>query len=112
VHVDVPGSGPRVVLVHGNVARAMQASNAVRPLAARFTLVVSRRGGYPPNPPERHSGAAHSVHRTGEPLNTGLRAPWPAPTRSDRTSLLQPVEPSRLMGSDPSRPGEPLACSP
>jgi hypothetical protein len=68
----------------------MQASNAVRPLAARFTLVVSRRGGYPPNPPERHSGAAHSVQRTGEPLNTGLRAPL-ARADAERSDVAAPA---------------------
>jgi pimeloyl-ACP methyl ester carboxylesterase len=51
VHVDVVGSGPRLVLVHGSVSAGMQAWSAQRPLAERFTLIVMSRGGYPPNPP-------------------------------------------------------------
>jgi pimeloyl-ACP methyl ester carboxylesterase len=51
MHVEVLGSGPRIVLVHGSVAAGMQAWEAQRPLADRYTLVVPTRGGYPPNPP-------------------------------------------------------------
>jgi pimeloyl-ACP methyl ester carboxylesterase len=51
VHVDVLGSGPRVVLVHGSVSAGLEAWSAQRPLAERFTLVVPARSGYPPNPP-------------------------------------------------------------
>jgi pimeloyl-ACP methyl ester carboxylesterase len=51
VYVDVVGSGPRLVLVHGSVSAGWQAWAAQRPLAERFTLVVVSRSGYPPNPP-------------------------------------------------------------
>jgi pimeloyl-ACP methyl ester carboxylesterase len=51
VHVEVAGSGPRLVLVHGSVSSGWAAWEAQRPLAERFTLVVPSRSGYPPNPP-------------------------------------------------------------
>jgi pimeloyl-ACP methyl ester carboxylesterase len=51
VHVEVLGSGPRLVLVHGSVSAGMQSWEAQRPLAGQFTLVVPTRSGYPPNPP-------------------------------------------------------------
>jgi hypothetical protein len=51
VHVDVVGSGPRIVLVHGSVTPGWTTWNAQRPLASRFTLVVPVRTGYQPNPP-------------------------------------------------------------
>jgi pimeloyl-ACP methyl ester carboxylesterase len=51
VHVDLVGSGPRLVLVHGSVSAGSSAWEAQRPLAERYTLVVPSRSGYPPNPP-------------------------------------------------------------
>lgn len=51
MHVEVVGSGPRVVLVHGSVSGGMLTWAAQRPLAERFTLVVLTRSGYAPNPP-------------------------------------------------------------
>jgi pimeloyl-ACP methyl ester carboxylesterase len=51
MHVETVGRGPRLVLVHGSVTSGWTAWNAQRPLASRFTLVVTTRGGYPPNPP-------------------------------------------------------------
>jgi pimeloyl-ACP methyl ester carboxylesterase len=48
VHVDVVGSGPRLVLVHGSGRSGWPAQ---RPLADRYTLVMPTRSGYPPNPP-------------------------------------------------------------
>jgi pimeloyl-ACP methyl ester carboxylesterase len=39
------------VLVHGSVAAGLEAWQSQRPLAARYTLVVATRSGYPPNPP-------------------------------------------------------------
>jgi pimeloyl-ACP methyl ester carboxylesterase len=41
----------RVVLIHGSGGNAGSAWASVRPLAARFTLVMPDRSGYPPNPP-------------------------------------------------------------
>jgi pimeloyl-ACP methyl ester carboxylesterase len=49
-HVETIGSGPRVVLVHGS-GNARTAWDGQRKLAARFTLVLPVRTGYPPNPP-------------------------------------------------------------
>jgi pimeloyl-ACP methyl ester carboxylesterase len=50
MHVDVLGSGPRLVLVHGSVGFGREVWAAQRALAERFTLVVVTRSGYPPNP--------------------------------------------------------------
>ena len=49
MHVEVLGSGPRLVLVHGSGGGT--GWPAQRPLAERFTLVMPTRSGYPPNPP-------------------------------------------------------------
>jgi pimeloyl-ACP methyl ester carboxylesterase len=49
VHVEVVGSGPRLVLVHGSGGNS--GWPAQRPLAERYTLVMPTRTGYPPNPP-------------------------------------------------------------
>ncbi len=51
MHVDVLGSGPRVVLVHGSVTPGWMTWANQKPLADHFTLVVPTRTGYPPNPP-------------------------------------------------------------
>ena len=48
MHVEVVGSGPRLVLVHGSGGNS--GWPAQRPLADRFTLVMPTRTGYPPNP--------------------------------------------------------------
>jgi pimeloyl-ACP methyl ester carboxylesterase len=50
MHVEMLGSGPRLVLVHGSVTPGWMTWNAQKPLAERFTLVVPVRSGYPPNP--------------------------------------------------------------
>jgi pimeloyl-ACP methyl ester carboxylesterase len=52
VHVEVAGSGPRLVLVHGSGGNS--GWPAQRPLADRYTLVMPTRSGYPPNPPLEH----------------------------------------------------------
>jgi RimJ/RimL family protein N-acetyltransferase/pimeloyl-ACP methyl ester carboxylesterase len=51
MHVEILGSGPRLVLVHGSVGFGLRAWEAQWPLADRYTLVVPTRSGYPPNPP-------------------------------------------------------------
>jgi pimeloyl-ACP methyl ester carboxylesterase len=51
VHVEVVGSRPRIVLVHGSVTPGWMTWNAQKPLASQFTLVVPVRTGYQPNPP-------------------------------------------------------------
>jgi pimeloyl-ACP methyl ester carboxylesterase len=49
MHVELLGSGPRLVLVHGSGGNA--GWPAQRPLAEHYTLVMPTRTGYPPNPP-------------------------------------------------------------
>ncbi len=49
MHVELAGSGPRVVLLHGSGGNG--GWPAQRPLAERWTLVMPTRTGYPPNPP-------------------------------------------------------------
>ncbi len=51
MHVEVFGTGPRLVLVHGSIGFGARAWEAQRPLADRYTLIVPTRTGYPPNPP-------------------------------------------------------------
>jgi pimeloyl-ACP methyl ester carboxylesterase len=51
LYVEIEGSGPRLVLVHGSVTPGWSTWNAQRPLAERFTLVLPIRSGYAPNPP-------------------------------------------------------------
>ena len=52
MHVEVVGSGPRLVLVHGSGGNS--GWPAQRPLVERYTLVMPTRSGYPPNPPLAH----------------------------------------------------------
>jgi pimeloyl-ACP methyl ester carboxylesterase len=51
VHVEVVGSGPRIVLVHGSVTNGAATWARQRKLADRFTLAIVDRPGYPPNEP-------------------------------------------------------------
>ena len=51
LHVDVLGSGPRVVLVHGSVTNGALTWGRQHPLAGRFRLEIVTRPGFPPNPP-------------------------------------------------------------
>ena len=51
MHVEMVGSGPRVVLVHGSVGNGRATWESLRPLADRHTLVILDRPGYPPNLP-------------------------------------------------------------
>lgn len=53
MHIELFGSGPRLVLVHGSVTGGALTWLEQKPLAERFTLVVVERPGYPPNPPLR-----------------------------------------------------------
>jgi pimeloyl-ACP methyl ester carboxylesterase len=71
VHVDVLGTGPRVVLVHGSVSAGMQAWDAQRALAERFTLVVVARSGYPPNAPLERIDFEAQADELAEHLATG-----------------------------------------
>ena len=47
------GNGPELLLVHGG-ASPRATWQALRPLAAHWTLVLVHRRGYPPSPPGRH----------------------------------------------------------
>jgi pimeloyl-ACP methyl ester carboxylesterase len=51
LHVDVLGSGPRLVLVHGSVVNGPATWPQQRPLADDFRLELVTRPGFPPNPP-------------------------------------------------------------
>ncbi len=51
LHVDVLGSGPRLVLVHGSVVNGPATWRQQRPLAEWFRLEIVTRPGFPPNPP-------------------------------------------------------------
>ncbi len=52
IHVRRMGAGPPVVLVHGTLTTSQQTWARQEPLAARWSLVIPDRRGYPPNPPE------------------------------------------------------------
>jgi pimeloyl-ACP methyl ester carboxylesterase len=49
--VERTGSGPAVVLVHGSVVGRERTWAAQRPLAARWTLILSNRPGFGASPP-------------------------------------------------------------
>jgi pimeloyl-ACP methyl ester carboxylesterase len=74
LYVDVIGSGPRLVLLHGSVTPGWSTWGAQRPLADRFTLVVPTRSGYPPNPPleridfEQQAGELAAIVEPGDHL--------------------------------------------
>jgi pimeloyl-ACP methyl ester carboxylesterase len=71
MHVDVLGSGPRVVLVHGSVGYGLEPWEAQLPLAKRFTLVVPTRSGYPPNPPQESTNFDDQAADVAELLEPG-----------------------------------------
>ena len=71
MHVDIVGSGPRLVLVHGSVNAGWQAWAAQRPLAERFTLVVVTRGGYLPNRPLERIDFEDQAVELAESLESG-----------------------------------------
>lgn len=71
MHVDVLGSGPRLVLVHGSVVYGLDAWQAQLPLSERFTLVVPTRSGYPPNPPVESTDFDEQAATLSEVLEPG-----------------------------------------
>lgn len=71
MHLDVLGSGPRIVLVHGSVSAGWQGWEAQRSLAERFNLVVVTRSGYPPNPPLERIDFVDQAGEVAELLDAG-----------------------------------------
>jgi pimeloyl-ACP methyl ester carboxylesterase len=103
MHVDVTGSGPRVVLVHGSVSNGRETWAAQLPLADRFTLVVPNRPGFPPNPDvdsvdfEEHAGLVADLLEPGDHLAGhsygGVIALYAAGLRGAALRSLTVVEP-------------------
>jgi RimJ/RimL family protein N-acetyltransferase/pimeloyl-ACP methyl ester carboxylesterase len=71
MHVDIVGSGRRVVLLHGSVGYGPRVWEAQLPLADRYTLVVPTRSGYPPNPPLRRIDFDDQAAELAELLEDG-----------------------------------------
>lgn len=71
LHVDVIGSGPRVVLVHGSVASGAATWAEQRVLADRFRLEIVTRPGFPPNPPVQRVDFALDAPLVAEHLAGG-----------------------------------------
>jgi pimeloyl-ACP methyl ester carboxylesterase len=71
LYVEIQGSGPRLVLVHGSVTPGWGTWNAQRPLAERFTLVLPIRSGYAPNPPLDHIDFERQAEELLEVLEPG-----------------------------------------
>lgn len=71
MHVETIGSGPRVVLVHGSVGNGTMTWSLQLPLAARFTLVIVDRPGYPPNPPLERIDFEEQADEVAELLEPG-----------------------------------------
>jgi pimeloyl-ACP methyl ester carboxylesterase len=69
--VEVVGQGPRVVLVHGSVGNAAATWAEQRELAARFTLVLVTRPGYPPGPPRDRIDFAEQADQVAALLRPG-----------------------------------------
>jgi pimeloyl-ACP methyl ester carboxylesterase len=68
--VSTRGSGPRVVLVHGNVANGSTWS-AQAPLAESLELVIPDRGGYWPNPPRGETPFPQQAAEIAELIEPG-----------------------------------------
>jgi pimeloyl-ACP methyl ester carboxylesterase len=73
LHVDVLGSGPRVVLVHGSVTNGAMTWGRQRPLARRFRLEIVTRPGFPPNPPVDRVDFELDAPLVAEQLGDGAR---------------------------------------
>jgi pimeloyl-ACP methyl ester carboxylesterase len=70
-HAEVRGAGPRIVFVHGSVGAGANTWGAQRELAARFTLVILDRPGYPPNPPLDRIDFGEQARQLAELLEPG-----------------------------------------
>jgi len=73
VAVTTAGRGPRVLLVHGG-ANPSTTWEPLTPLAARWTLIMLHRRGYPPSPPEQ--GEGHDFDVDADDI-AGLLTPRP-----------------------------------
>ena len=71
LHVDVIGSGPPAVLVHGSISFGALAFSEQRPLADEFELHVVDRCGFGRSP----DGAARSTSRPRRPTIGALLDP-------------------------------------
>ena len=71
LHVEITGSGPRLVLVHGSTTPGAVAWRHQRALAARFTVVIPHRSGYAPNPPVASSDFDHDADAVAALLEDG-----------------------------------------
>lgn len=105
------GAGPRVVLVHGALARGESAWRRQQPLAERWNLIVPSRRGYVPNPPTDSSDfdvdaddvaalLGAGAHLVGHSYG-GLVAALAAARRPDAVwslGLLEPATMSLLRG--------------
>jgi pimeloyl-ACP methyl ester carboxylesterase len=102
MHVETLGTGgPRVVFVHGSVTPGWMTWNAQKPLAARFTLVVPSRSGYPPNPPLDRIDFELQARELRDLLEPGDHVV--AHSYGGVVSLL--AAPGAPLGSSPSRSG-------
>jgi pimeloyl-ACP methyl ester carboxylesterase len=70
MRVEVVGSGPRVVLVHGSMSGPAVWS-LQRPLAERWTLEIVARPGFAPNPPEERIDFDRDAPLVAEQLGDG-----------------------------------------
>ena len=71
MHIELVGSGPRVVLVHGSVTNGALTWGAQRPLARSYTLAIVDRAGYPPNPPLERIDFEQQADEIGAMLEPG-----------------------------------------
>jgi hypothetical protein len=69
--VEVLGSGPRVVLVHGSVTNARWLWMPQRTLADSFTLVMPNRSGYPPREARDYIDFEQQADELAELLDDG-----------------------------------------
>jgi pimeloyl-ACP methyl ester carboxylesterase len=104
--VDVGGSGPAVVFVHGSFANAEWLWGRQQELADSFTLVMPNRSGYPPHPPREqidfYEQADDMARTLGEGAHLvgfsygGVVALLTAGRRLDAVRSLTVIEPPAL----------------
>jgi len=104
--VEVLGSGPRVVLVHGSVTNARWLWMPQRTLADSFTLVMPNRSGYPPREARDYIDFEQQADELAELLDDGSHlvgfsyggviALLAAERRIDALASLTVIEPPAL----------------